>query len=330
VRTILLVVLAAVATLIMQRYVGGETIYAPELAARRDTAHQLLLTNQLPPGRTWSSYGLKGASARPATIYLAEGIHSALGVSLRKTYFLIDTLALFASLLGLFAFLRLFVSPAIAAYGLLYFCLVLPLTYALHLFHPWDRLSVLFWIAALYCLRLNRLAAFALLLVAGILVKYDMVLLPGLYFLVAIRKQNVARTALITCGLFLLAFATYAWLSAHFGAGVGPRNQVLKRILINLDYLRTELLFYPPLLAFALPVLLAMIGWRSADHFARVAAAFAGILAIPLFLATNFAEVRAEVPLLVLILPAALTGLRSVIPAEREPPRSATASPPPW
>jgi len=323
VRTILLLVLAAVATLIMQRYVGGETIYAPEVAAQREADHQFILTNRLPPGKTWSSYGLAGTNARAATVYLAEGIHRAFKLSLHHTYFLIDTLALFASLLGLYAFLRLGSTPAFALFGLLYFCLVLPLTYALHVFHPWDRLSVLFWIALLCCLRTDRLGAFAALLVAGILVKYDLVPLPGLYFLVNWRRQNARRITLTTLALFLLSFGTYAALSLHFGSGVGQRTQVWAQITRNLDYLGTTLILYPPLLAFTLPLLLTVIGWRSADRFARAAAVFAGLLVFPLFLATNFGEVRAEIPFLLLLLPCALTGLQSIMPRVHQLPAGA-------
>ena len=302
----------------MQRYVGGETIYAPEISAERDLAHQLILTNQLPTGRTWSSYGLAGDNARALTVYLAEGIHRSLDLSLRKTYFLIDTLALFASLLGLYAFLRTFAIPALALLGLLYFCLVLPLTYALHVFHPWDRLSVLCWIGSLYFLSTNRLWAFAAILVVGILVKYDMVLLPVLFFLAYWRRERAVRVSAITLGLLLLSFGTYVALSLHFGAGVGPRDP-WHQVTRNLRHLTEQPLLYPPFLAFTLPCLLAVLGWRTADRFARAAAVFGGLLVVPLFLATNFAEVRAEVPLLLLWLPCALAGLQSVLAAVPAP-----------
>ena len=320
-RTFLLLVLAAVVTLTMQRYVGGETIYAAQNVAQRDSAHQLLLTNRLPPGQTWRSIGLAGARARAATVFLAEEIHRASGLTLRQTYLIIDTLALFASLLVLYGFLTLVAPPALALYGWLYFCLTLPLTYALFVFHPWDRLSVLFWLAALYCLRAERLLAFAGMLVAGMLVKYDMVLLPGLYFLASVRRDNVRRVTLITAALSLLALGTYVFLSLQFGDGIGPRDQVWRQVSRNLAYFASEVFVYPPLLAFAVPLGLAALGWSTADRFARAAVAFAGVQAVLLFLITNFQEVRAEVPVLILLLPAALAGLRTLLPAVAPAPR---------
>jgi len=41
--------------------------------------------------------------------------------------------------------------------------------------------------------------------------------------------------------------------------------------------------------------------------------AFAAAMSIPYILLTNFREVRAEMPLLLLLLPAALTGLRAFL-----------------
>jgi hypothetical protein len=308
-RKVLLVALAAVATLIMQRYVGEQTIYDPQLDAKRDSVHQAILANRLPAGKTWADYGATGFTARVLSVYIAEGLHRTLNLALSKIYFIIDTVALFSALLALYAFLRLWVPPNLALVGLLFTCLVLPLTYAFHFFHPWDRLSFLIWIGLLYCLGTGRTAAFATLLVIGTFVKYDVILLPALYFLASIKKENAFRVSITTLALFVLSLGTYAGLVAHFGAGLGDRSHVGAQVLKNLADIRENHIWYPPLLAFTLPVALAIMGWRTADRFARAAAAFAGLLAVPLFLASNFREVRAEMPLLVLLLPCALVGL---------------------
>lgn len=312
-RKVLLVALAAVATLIMQRYVGEQTIYAPDYVARRDSLHHFILTNSPPAGRTWSNYGSNGTNIRILTVYLAEGIHRVLGISVRAAYFLIDSAALFASILALFVLLRLWVPPPLALAGVLYVCLVLPLTYALHYFHPWDRLSFLVWIGLVYLLRTHRLAVFGVLLVIGVLVKYDVVLVPGLYFLANVRKDNAIRVGVVALLLFGLSFGIYLGLRAQFGGGTeGPH--LADQITRNLSDIRAFHIWYPPLLAFALPVSLAALGVREADRFARAAALFGVLLVIPLFLGSNFAEVRTEMPILLLLLPCALLGLARVLP----------------
>ena len=45
----------------------------------------------------------------------------------------------------------------------------------------------------------------------------------------------------------------------------------------------------------------------------RAMALFGALLLVPLFIATNFEEVRAQMPMFVLLLPAAIAGLRRVM-----------------
>jgi hypothetical protein len=66
---------------------------------------------------------------------------------------------------------------------------------------------------------------------------------------------------------------------------------------------------YPPLLVFTLPVILAAYGWTLADRFSRAACVFALGLFVPLVLYSNLVEVRAQMMILVLLLPASMLGV---------------------
>jgi len=71
---------------------------------------------------------------------------------------------------------------------------------------------------------------------------------------------------------------------------------------------------YPPLLMHAIPALLAAIGWSASDQAARAAAIFSVIYFLPSWLlGSNFHEVRAQLPLTILLLPCALFGLQRLV-----------------
>jgi hypothetical protein len=70
---------------------------------------------------------------------------------------------------------------------------------------------------------------------------------------------------------------------------------------------------YPPLLVFALPVLLTAVGMRWSGRFLRASAVFGLALFIPIALGSHFAEVRAHMMILVLLLPCALVGLETLL-----------------
>lgn len=303
----MIVLVAGVATLILQGYVGDKTIYSPEFAARRDSIHSFILHNQLPPGRTWEDYGINGGQARALTVYTAEAAHRFLGIPVQRVYFWLDTFALFASLILLYNFLRSWGSPERALTGMLIAILVLPLTYALHFFHPWDRLSLLIWISLLSLLKADRLVAFGALLIVGMLVKYDLIFLPGLYFLAHLGSDN-RRVLLTTAALFLVSIGTYLFMVYAFGSGTGDRS-IGTQVIHNLGQIRSMTIWYPPFLGFAVPGGLALLGLSRADRFARTCAGFAVLLCVPFLLLTNFNELRAQMPVVILLLPAALAGL---------------------
>jgi hypothetical protein len=317
-RAVLLVILSSTITLTLQGWVGTATIYSPQNAARRLAAHEILLHNRLPEGRTWTSIGSNSANVRIATVYLAEGVHRVTGLPLAHVYWGIDSLALFASLLLLFGLLRGSGSTEYALIGLLYVAAVLPLTYFLHVFHPEDRASLLCWVLLLRLLRDRKMVLFSIVLALSIPVKFDTVLIPALYLLCYVSRSNWRTVAVRTAALFAISFGTYVTLRVLIPGGFEPRS-IVGQLRTNLYDLRSMHVWYPPFLSLALPGLLALAGLRATDRFGRACAAFAVLMSMPLLIATNFAEFRAEMPVLVLLLPAALAGLERVVSRQEGP-----------
>jgi len=171
------------------------------------------------------------------------------------------------------------------------------------------------WLLALICTRQRRWWWLAAVLILGMATKYDLLLFPVLVFL-AYRKDEPSRVLFPrVVAFFALTFSTYWVLRWLAPGGMEPRS-LLAQAQANLVALRDHVYFYPPFLALGLPAILAAIGWRAADRFARACVQFAVILAVILILQTNFIEVRAEVPLLLLLLPAASYGLKQLLPPD--------------
>lgn len=320
-RIVCLLLLCATLTLTLQEWVGDSTIYASSWVAAREEAHAALLHNRLPPGAaSWDAVGMNGANVRIGVVYLAELGHRLSGLRVTHVYHLIDSIALFCSFLLLFAFLRRRAPASHATIGVLFVAALMPLTYYLHRYHPWDRVSLCLWIALVMLLERRKLVPFTLLLAVAVVVKYDVAVLPGLYFLLEADADSWRRVTLRTAGLLLLSFGIYVALSHALPGGSEPRA-FYAQMRHNLTVIREMHLRYPPLLMFGLVTAVALYGLRGADRFARACAAFAAIVAVPLFAATNFVEVRAETMLLILLLPAAMAGLARLL----ETPSAASA-----
>lgn len=308
---LLLFLLAGSLTLVLQKWVGGATIYHPGFADARRVLHESIFHNQLPPGRSsWSELGANGTNIRIATVYLAEAAHRISKFDVLRIYKWVDTVALFASFLLLFVYLRQTSPPIYALVGILYFAAILPLTYFFSYFHPWDRVSLACWIALLMLLRSGRLIAFAVLLAITITVKFDVILLPGLYFLAKINRENAKEVLFRTALLFALSFGIWFGLRGLFPGG-REAGDMAAQLLENWSVFRSTLFSYPPLLGFVVPIILAFIGFRWSDRFSRASVIFALSLFI-VFLRVNFIEIRAQMPLLALLLPSALIGLRAL------------------
>jgi hypothetical protein len=288
------------------------TRYQTDFAERQQKLHNAILHNRLPAGHSsWGEIGANGTNTRVATVYLAEALHRITDLGTLKIYKMIDTVAVFVTFLLLFAYLRQSSPPVYSLVGLLYVAAIFPLTYFFVYFQPWDRVSLVCWIALLILLRLERLIAFTFLLAVSITVKYDTLLLPGLYLLANITWSNWRRIALRSGLMFAVSFGIWIGMRVFLPGGFEERH-IVAQLLRNLSDIHSTLFSYPPLLAFLIPMILAFGAVRWADRFSRASVWFGMLLFAPLIFATNFIEIRAEMPILILLLPSALVALRSL------------------
>ena len=134
--TILLAFVAAL-TLTDQVWVGGLTIYSDARIGSREAMNEAILHNRLPPGVTsWRAIGANGTNVRVLTVWTVEGLHRLSGLSVEKSYRLVETVALFLFLLALYLYLRHWFEPIIATLGLTYVAAILPLTLPSSLLQP--------------------------------------------------------------------------------------------------------------------------------------------------------------------------------------------------
>jgi hypothetical protein len=296
-------------TLTNQMWVGRMSIYASDQELKRERLHYAFLNNRLPDGvESWSSIGANGMNIRLLTVWTAEGLHRVTGLTLAHSYFLIETCALFLCCVLLFGFLESCAGTAFAFAGLLYFGCVLPLTYVLHYFHPWDKPSLAAWLLALICTQQRRWVYLALVLAIGVFIKYDILVFPLFVLLAEFHRSNWRETGLLVGLLTAVTLSIYIFLQWLAPGGVEPRDW-MSLSARNLRDIWNYAPGYPPLLGLGIPAVLAALGYPTANQFARAGVQFSIVVALILFLQTNFREFRAETPVLVLLLPAAAFGI---------------------
>jgi hypothetical protein len=321
-RIALLMILIGMLTVTLQRWVGYFTIYEDQLAEKRLMQHNAILNNEPPLGKKWDESGANRTNVRVFAVYLAEVVHRVTGVPVLRTYVLLDTVALACVFAVLFAYVRAWVPPPIALLGLLYFAFVVTLTYHLHYFHPWDRLSLLCWILGAMFIKDDRYVPLLLLLPIAVTVKWDIIALPALYLLAHWSRGRRTSVALRTLALAAVSATTLLALAKAFPGGLDRPGTLIEVTRWQLsqnwrDFAGLQL-GYPPLLAFSLPILLAGFEVRTACRFLRASFLFALVLFIPLLLSTNFVEIRAQMMILVLLLPTALLGLSELLGSSRK------------
>lgn len=316
IHALLLVVLAYVLTMTGQFWIGYRHVYSarPQAAA---LLHEAILRNQVPVGMTWEQLGASGTNLRRGSIVLAEGLRQASGLPLQSVYFALDTVFLFATLILLGVYLRRWLEPVWVALGLCFVGAVAPLTYLFYYFHPWDRLSQLLWLAALFFLRDRRFWPLAAALALAVWVKYDAVLLPLLWAM-AVWPTGGRRAWVQTVALLVLAAGLLAGLKWLYPTEQRGQNlDLVARAGEMVQRTATELgergFAFPPLLMFAVPLGLAAAGWRHLERYHRACVLFGCVLFVPFALASNLREVRAQVPILFLVLPAALLSGRRLL-----------------
>ena len=306
-------------TLIGQKWVGDLTLYETSLQPVRELMHASILHNQLPDSvTTWRALGANGLNIRLLTVWSAEGLHELTGMPVHRSYRVIETFALLACCLLLYAFLEPLAGWQFALGSLLYWGSVVPLTYLYHNFHPWDKPSIALWLLALICTWRRWWWALAAVLLVGVATKYDIVVFPALVFLAWRKTEPWKSMVLRTTLLFAITFSTYFLLRMIAPGGFEPRP-ALDQIAANFQAIRDTTVTYPPLLALGAPAVLAAIGFSVADQFARACVQLMVLMSAILFLQTNFVEFRAEVALLILLLPAAWYGLLRLTRTETAP-----------
>ena len=301
---LLLILLAGIVAVTETLFVGNSTVYQDE--ARRLALHHAILANE-PPTDGWGPPGANTTNIRVMAVYLADAISRVGGVEVLKAYKAIDASSIFLVLVALGIYLRRWFPPPICALGVLFVGSVLPLTYAHHYFHPWDRPSLLLWLLTMWAIRENRpyLALFPLVL--AVATKWDAVVLPGLYFMAWRLRENLIAVSIRTALMFAAAIGTYAALRIALPGGFIEKDTIAI-VSANFHDLLSLNFAHPTLLVFALPAVLTVIGFRHADHFSKASVVFGLLLFLPLVTGAVFREVRAEMMILIALLPAALAG----------------------
>ena len=312
---ILLFSLSCIITLVQTQYVGDLLIYSDEHVENREMLHRFILANELPEGESWRDLGANGTKIRVGVVYLAEFVSKLLGISVAATYKYIDVISMVLSITLLFLILAKFVRVEEAIIGVLFIAAILPMTYHFHYFHPWDRISLALWLVMFLAIFANRPLLLAAVMILAIVVKYDAVVIPLMYFLVHVRRDNYEKVFLVSFILSVLSFGEYFLLRELFEGGSSGDGSILLQIKTNLYHLLEHDIYHPAVLGLTLPAVLAIYGFRSSERSIQGATLFGLILLLPHMTLVNFREIRAEMPALVALLPGALIGLRLALSA---------------
>jgi hypothetical protein len=304
-------------TIGMQTAVGMNTIYAPHYQAQREALHLGILANTAPGGGSWDGIGASSLNLRIGTVYLAEGIRVLSGLTIHKVYFLLDSAFLFLGLGGLFFYLKKWLPEAYCLIGVLFVCSILPLTYIFHSFQPWDRIQLAMWILLLYLIREQYLFLFGICLALSMVIKFDTLFLPGLYFLAHMSRTRWQRVLWESIGLFSVCIGLYLalnwWLPSPLDPSRFTLEVTLQKMQINIETFTDMNIGYPPLLVHILPGFLALLWLKSRQQFVQASVLFAYGFLLLLFVTTWFEEVRAQLAVLILVLPAALLSLQRLL-----------------
>lgn len=319
----LLVVLlsAIVITTTLQTYIGKPFLYSVRQGYWKESTlnlHKAILSNHPPAGTTWVSLGANGTNTRFAVVFLAECLHRLTHKSLFSIYYWFDNAALTLNFVLLFLFLSLFVTADWALSGTIFFYFLQITTYLNHYFHPWDRISLSFWLIMLAFIYKNKPRTFGLTFLAtfflGLCVKYDLIIVSVVTSVFYYFRKNNPRQLVAGPLLFCLGFGFLSFLGHWRSGGVplSPFDLSLYSTLLkgNFDYIKNFGLAYPPFLVFFLPMVCAVLGWKAADLFPRVCFCIGAIGLFGYFFTSWFHETRAEMPFLLLIFPASLQGMK--------------------
>ncbi|MDG2384169.1 MAG: hypothetical protein P8N76_21040 [Pirellulaceae bacterium] len=298
-------------------YVGDATIYREDKQAENRAFHNNLLYNQLPEGG-WEAHGANGTNCRIFAIYLAETVHRYSGVDILRIYRSMDLIFIALTLFLSFFFFRSLVTTSTAIIGILYLGWILPLTYAFHVFHPWDRIGWFAWLLAIFAIRKDKPYLLAIIVVLGVTIKMDLLAVAGLYFLVYLNRTNWKRVTLTTAVISLMGIATLAFLSHCLPGGVDTDRvfTLIGWMKNNYWVLCKHPIDHPAFLAFPTIFCVALMGLRSRNRFAIASFSYGLFLLSYIAKSNNFIEIRAQMGFVLLLLPLALIGLDRIFQAE--------------
>ena len=316
-----ILLLGIVLTITLQVFIGKPVLYNLRQGYWKDSSiklHNGILTNQLPEGTTWESLGANTTNLRVGVVFFAELLHRVSHKSIFSIYYWIDNIALVLNFILIFIVLSFVVNVEWALIGSLFFYFCQITTYFNHYFHPWDRISLSFWILLLGLIyksthhNLNRIIFLVFLM--GLFVKYDLIIISGVVTLFFMFTQPRTKKVFLGPVMFIVGF-TSLLIFTKFRPGGDPLslttlsiyNPVIRLVINgNISYIKQYGFSYPPFLVFIFPLLGGLLGFKKMEVFSK-ACFIIGALALPCYFMTSwFHETRAEMPLLLLLLPGSL------------------------
>lgn len=323
-KQLLLVVFTGIITTItLQTYIGKPNLYTFRQNYFKDSTlnmHSAILTNRPPQGTTWLSLQANGTNMRFGVVFLAEFLHRISHKSLLSIYYWLDNAALILNFVLLFLFLNLFITADWALAGAVFFYSLQVTTYMNHYFHPWDRISLSFWLVMLSIIYnyKTKIPAWIPLNVflLGMCVKYDLIVISLVATAFFFLGKAPLRKFWIAPAMFLLGVGFFLLMNYLRSGGI-PLSQsglsLFKELIKgNLGFIRAYGFSYPPFLVFSLPIVFGVFGWRVTNLFGKVCFVTGILGLIGYFFASWFHETRAEMPYLLLIFPCALQGMKSI------------------
>jgi len=86
-----------------------------------------------------------------------------------------------------------------------------------HFYQPYDRASLVAWLLAIWCARAQRFWAFSAVAIVGVLIKFDAIVLPGLYFLGNATSQTWRKYLFQSSVIAIILFVIFEALSLSLG-----------------------------------------------------------------------------------------------------------------
>lgn len=325
---VLILIFALLQTTTLQHWIGEHHLYGPRQFALKNKTlelHEAILTNKLKEGKTWNDYGGGSLNHRIGAVYIAEALRRISGKSLFSIYKWMDHAALFSVLVILFLFLRTQASSEYALIGTLFFATSQVTTYFYHYFHPWDRISQLLWVLGLWFVSKNQLKRVIAILVLGVIVKYDFLMLASVYTLFLFFSGRAVESFWKGGTVTIVGIVTFLCVRALIPNSDISVSPVWDRdwsfLSTNLYLMKEAGLTYPPILVFSVPTLITLFGWNKLTPFQK-GGAITALIATPIYFLTSFFnETRAEMPLLMMLLPSALRASSHLLQSDEKPPR---------